>query len=338
MNKNRMILSIAGGAIGLGVLVVAYLTWSAMAAKTAAIEGDDEEGTPGLEAVESKAQSLSRQAIYPSAESVKAIDANVEKIQAWESEASKFVSRGDKVFPATTPAAFKTFLVSDAKRLALLPGSGNGPMIKEDFTFGPFREYIVEGKMPAETSLAQLQRQWDDVASVIEMLSAAGVVQLTDVQFKVKEAPVEQPKANKGKSNKSSKKVKTPVVQVVEPASYTYVFAFRTRQTGFVKAVNLLGTGERFCVVDDFGFQRPVDALSSALGGEVKKQQDSAKASGRSRRGRRAAVEEVKPTEKEDKKGLVTDPSLDEPFAVTMTVTVCDFRSLEKVDNGEEVK
>ena len=54
MNKNRMILAVAGGVIGLAVLVTAYLTWSSWAAKAAALEGDDE--NEGLEAVVAKAE------------------------------------------------------------------------------------------------------------------------------------------------------------------------------------------------------------------------------------------------------------------------------------------
>ena len=44
MNKTKMILAGTGGAIGLVVLVLAFLVWQAFSAKTAAIEGDDEEG------------------------------------------------------------------------------------------------------------------------------------------------------------------------------------------------------------------------------------------------------------------------------------------------------
>ena len=336
MNKNRMILAIAGGVIGVAVLATAYLAWSAMAAKTAAIEGDDEEGTLGLDSVVAKAQNLSHQEIYPCAASVRMIESNAQQVVEWQNEALKFVSRGDKVFKPTTPAAFKTFLVSDAKRLSMLPGAVNGVLMAENFTFGPFREYIVEGKMPAEAQLAQLQRQWDDVALVVELLAEAGIAQLTDVQLKVREAPVEESPKKARKSNKKSSKKKVESEPDRAPIANTYVFAFTTRPAAFVKAVNLLGTGERFTVVENFALQRPNDALASVLGGESK-QQDNQRA-GR-RRSRRAAAVEQEPAENSAlKNGIVTDPLLDAPFAVTMTLTVYDFRSLEDANMGEEVK
>ena len=63
MNKTKMTLAVIGGVMGLLVLGMAYFTWSAFSAKTAAIEGDDEEGTDGLETVVSKAQTLSRKPV-----------------------------------------------------------------------------------------------------------------------------------------------------------------------------------------------------------------------------------------------------------------------------------
>ena len=40
----------------------------------------------------------------------------------------------------------------------------------------------------------------------------------------------------------------------------------------------------------------------------------------------------------EAKSGIVTDPQLDAPLAVTMRVTVHDFRSLEDADKGDAGK
>ena len=72
MNKNRLILAVIGGVIAVAVLVAAFLVWQAHSAKVAAREGDEEEGTDGLETVVNRAQTLSRKPIYPCAESVKA--------------------------------------------------------------------------------------------------------------------------------------------------------------------------------------------------------------------------------------------------------------------------
>ncbi len=82
---------------------------------------------------------------------------------------------------------------------------------------------------------------------------------------------------------------------------------------------------------------RPRDVIVEALGGGKEKTATTSSSSSRRRR-RGAAVEEKKADENKDAQGgLVTDPILDEPFAVTLTVNVRDFRSLEE-DKKEEAK
>ena len=331
MNKNRMILAAIGGVIGLAVLVMAYFTWSAYAAKTAAIEGDEE--SEGLDTVVSKAQTLSHKPVYPCAESVKKTEEKAEQFADWKAEAAKLVSRGDKVFEKTTPAAFKTFIVSDAKRLAALPGAVNGALVKPAFDFGPFKDYIAEGKMPAEDKLAVLQRQWDDVAIIVEALSGCGIAELTGIELKERkvEEAVQPQKGKNQKANKARKPARKDAPEEKEPAAHTYAFTFTTRAPGFVKSINTLSTAERFIVVDDFTFTRAQDAIAEVLGGDEKKA--AQQASGRRNRRNRRAAAEVAPEEANDsakKNGIVTDPVLDAPFTAVLTVTVYDFRSLEE--------
>lgn len=328
MNKTKMILAGTGGVIGLTVLVMAYLTWSAFSAKTVALEGDEEEGTDGLETVMDKAESLSRltsnHPVYPCQESLKAIASNQSVIADWKNEATKLATRGDRVFPKTTPPAFKTFIVADAKRLAMLPGNVSGALVKPEFAFGPFREYIVEGKMPTEAQLPELQRRWDDVATVVELLSQSGVAELTDIQFKGAEAKAEETNL-KGKKKAAKGKKTEPAAE--GPKSYSYVFTFATKPAGFAKVLNTLAVSERFISVDGFTFSRAKDALAEALGGEEKK--EAAAFGGRRGRRRGAAVQEKKEEKKEAASGIVTDPLLEEPVSVMLTATVYDFRSLE---------
>ena len=335
MNKTKMILAVTGGVIGLAVLAMAYLTWNAFAAKTAALEGDEEEGTDGLETVMERAESLSRltpkHPVYPCKASVDAIKANQDKIDDWRAEATKLVTRGDRVFPTTTAAQFKDEIVKDAKRLAMLPGAVSGALVKPDFAFGPFREYIVEGKMPAEAQLAELRRRWDDVSTLVEILAKSGVAELTDVQFKAEEKKDEvQETKGKKKGPKAKDKGQKPASAIGNPSSYAYVLTFTTKPAGLVKALNALMVCERFVTVDDFTFGRAKDALGEALGGTEKKKDTAAQGRRRGRR-RGAAVQE----EKEDEKGaadsgIVTDPLLEEPISVVLTATVSDFHSLEE--------
>ncbi|MBR2839546.1 MAG: Amuc_1100 family pilus-like protein [Kiritimatiellae bacterium] len=339
MNKNRMILAAVGGVIALAVLVMAFLTWRAYSAKVAAQEGDDEEGVDGLETVVSKAETLSRKPIYPCAESVKALKDDTETVASWRAEALKFVARGDRPIEKTTPAAFKTFIVGDAKRIASLKGSVNGALVKPDFAFGPFKDYIAEGKMPPEASLAEIQRRWDDVATVAETLAACGVGEITEVAFRddaaAKEA-AEKENARKSRNRRDAKKGAAKEVSF-QPSAYGYTFAFTASPSALVKVVNALTTCERFIVIDGLSFDRTRDVIADALGGDEKKAEAQAPSGRRRRRGggdAAAALALAAAAASEDsdsaKGGIVTDPQIDAPFAVTMAFTVYDFKTMEE--------
>ena len=341
MNKTKIILAGTGGAIGLVVLVLAFLVWQSFSAKTAALEGDDEEGTEGLESVQDRVRSLSRKAVYPCKESVAALEKNLEDIDDWCKEGLSLATKGDRIYEKTTAPKFKTFLVSDAKRLAELPGAAGGKLVKPDFAFGPFTDYIVGGKMPSEAELAELQRKWDDVATVTELLAANGVAEITDIAFATvaKEEPETAKNAKGKKPVKRNAKAKAQTTKSPhEPRAFSYAFTFAARPAAFIKALNALEASERFITVENFSFSRPSDVIAEALGADEKKESEAA--ARRGRRGRRdAKASEEKPAAGElGKGGIVTDPLQDAPMTVTMTVTVCDFRSLEKEQAEEEGK
>ena len=342
MNKNRMMLAVAGGVTGLAVLVAAYFTWSSWAAKTAAIDGDDE--SEGLDAVVAKAERLSRNQVYPCAESVKATEESAEKLAEWMAGARRIAAGGDRVFPKTTSPAFKTFLVQDAKRLVSLPGSVSGAIAQPEFAFGPFKGYIAGGDLPPESQLAELQRRWDDIAVVTETLASSGIGELVDVQFKAAEKPQEEPqqnaRGNRRQAKKPAKKAEQKdKAQVGAVSSFSYVFSFTAKPQALVRAFNALETCERFISVDDFAFHRAKDSIAESLGGDEKKAEASQSGGRRRRRGGGAAAPQAEEKKGDAKSGIVTDPMLDAPFAVTMTVTVHDFGSLAGGDsNGEESK
>lgn len=330
MNKSKIILAAIGGVAGVAALVMAYLVWSAYSAQVAAMEGDDE-GTDGLETVLDQANKLSRKPVYPCAASVKAVESNELQVTEWKAEALKLASRGDRPTKATTPAQFKADMVVEAKRLLALPGSVQGLIAKPDFAFGPFKDYISEGKMPADAKLAELQRQWDDVVLIVEMLAQCGIAELTDIQFKAK---AEETQEEAKPARKMAKKVKAAAKaeSTFKPSAQTYVVTFTTRPLGFVKSLNALGTSERFMVVEGFTFTREKDVLTEALGGGEKK--DAAQQSGRRRR--RGAAVEQKAEEEKPKNGIITDPLLDAPFKVELTVSTYDFRTLDDTQKEEE--
>ena len=337
MNKTKMILAVTGGTVGLLVLVMAYFSWSAFSAKTAAIEGDDE-GTDGLETVVAKANTLSKKAVYPCAKSITEIDANRAKVEEWKVEAMKLAVRGDKTFESTRPAAFKSFLMADARRLASLPGMVSGMLVKPEFTFGPFKDYIYGGMMPTDDQIPALQRQWDDIATIVGMLAESGISELVEIKLKgAADGAAPQQQEVRGKGKAKAKRGEGDLAE--QPECNTYIFSFTAKPTAFAKAVNALETSERFTVVEGFSFSRPRDAISEALGGDKKESAVATSRRGRRGAGRRGAAEEEDDSA-QGKNGIITDPMLDDPLKVEMTISVYDFRSkvgAEATENTEEV-
>ena len=337
MNKTKMTLIGIGGGLGLLVLVAAYLAWSAFSDKSVAQEGDYDGEVTGLDSVMEEAQNLSRKGVYPCAASLREIESNRTALVEWSKEAMKLASRGDRVFPKVTPAQFKTDIVNEADRLRKLPGSVLGALTKPDFAFGPFKDYVAGGSMPKEADLPELQRKWDDVVTVVEILAQCGVTELTDVAFATKKEQEAEETNQKGRRNqrKPNRKAASP-----EPKAgvFSYVVSFSTRPAALVKVLNALVVCERFVTVDELPFTRPRDVIASVFGEDEK--EAAAGAGRRGRRGRRgrAEAEESQSAENPDaasKNRIVTDPLQDEPMNVVLTVTIDDFNSLADGEKGE---
>ena len=331
MNKTKMILAVTGGAIGLVVLGMALFVWFAVSERTVAIEGDDEEGIEGLESVLDAAQTLGRKSVYPCAANVAAIESNRTQVADWQRSATALAARGDRVFEKTTPAAFKAFIVSDARRLSGKPGAAEGRLTKPSFDFGPFKDYISGGKLPAEGDLAALQRKWDDVATVTEALAASGIAELTDVQFKEKKDTADDKRRDAASPKNKNRNAQSDDSATPQPVAFSYVFTFTAKPSALVKAINALATGERFTVVDNFTLNRSADTLFAAMGseGKVEAKQASSGRHGRRRGGNAAAAEVSGKETAAPQNAVVADPSADSALlTVVLTVTVHDFGTL----------
>ena len=331
MNKSKIILASVGGVVALASLVLAYLVWDALSTKG--------ERASDLEALTSQADRLIRLPVYPGAAGVKAYGENAAAYSGWREEAVRVASAGDMVFEATTPPAFKTFLVEEAQRLSALPGGVDGKIVKPGFPFG-FKDYITGGVLPQKADLPRLQREWHDVATVIETLAASGVSEILDVTVgavkpAVEEKPEDQRRNRRGNNARANRKAQDEKPVGPQPAISAFTIEFLARPAALVGAVNAFVTTPRFVVVDSFSFARPVDEIAAALG--EKKKDDSA-GGRRGRRGRRGALAEEEPKDEgEEKKGFFTDPLKAAPLKVRMSFSVYDFRSLE-ADGAAEKK
>ena len=321
MKKSKVILASVGGVVLVASLALAYMIWSAYSEKTERVEEfDDAVSTAGR---------LTALPVYPGPAGVKAYKDNAEVYSAWRAEALKAASSGDKKFEPTSPAAFKTFLVEDARRLSDLPGGVDGKLVKSDFPFG-FKDYITGGVLPRQEDLARLQREWNDVATVVEGLAGAGVVEVLDVALKAAEAKQPAVDARGRKPKKGEEEDAGPAQDVTR-----FTVSFLARPAAIVAAANAFVGCERFVVVEDFAFERTKDDLVETIGGDSQKKDDSASGGGRrGRRGRRgrggdepAPEAQQEAAEGSGKSGLVTDPLKASPFKVTMTFAVYDFRS-----------
>lgn len=331
MSKTKMILAAVGGVSAVAIIAAGVFVWLQVSARTVAIEGDEE--TEGLEYVQSSADRLMRQPIRPCDESIRELTQAREELLAWKDETFRFAARGDRPIAKLSDAAFKEFLIRDAKRLQALPAGTTNKTLEASFEFGPFKPYIAEGKMPEREVLQTLQRNWDDLSLIIETLSACGISRVTAVTLEKAAEPKEETTAKNKKNKKSSKKMAAPVFK---PASFTYTFTCLTRPAAFVKALNAFQASERFIAVDDFIIRRSKDTLSDALMGE--KKDESATPSRRGGRRRGARSEEAETKADEPTIAVMTDPQNDLPFEAVLKLTVHDMRSLEEAPKEEDDK
>ena len=330
MNKTKTILAVAGGVIGLAILVMAYFTWDAFARKSAAFEGNEEE--EGLETYAKRVSTLLGKKPAPNAANTKQLGKNKMSVEEWKTAMWRYAGVGDWCAPeGITPALFKESIVRDARRLAGKPGNADGKFMKPDFAFGPFKEYLAD-KLPPKDKMARLQRQWHDIMSLCDLLATNGVSQIVDLQVVEREA--EAPVENKGAKASAKQRKAAAAAARRQPSVETYKISFQTGPASFVAVVRLLSFQERFTIVDDFKFVHVRDAISEALGVGEKAEATTAASTRRNRRRRGAVEEQKQAAEPEKKNTVVFDPEKDSLLQVELTVSVCDFRTLEDDKEG----
>lgn len=335
MSKIQMTLAAIGGVIGVAVIGAGAFAYLSYAAKSAAIDGDEEGETQGLVTLVEDAQKCLKKTIFPCEKSVSELKAAREGLEAWKDEAFKHVSRGDRPVPPTSVAQFKEFMIAEAHTIADLPEGTTNKVTDAAFDFGPFKPYISEGKMPEQSELKDLQRKFDDVSTLLRMMAGSGVTKVTKLELKSAEKKEAEPEPTKRGRGKQQKKVEEPKLVT---ACETYQITCRMTPSALVKTLNAFAASERYIVVNDFTLALERDAIGASLAGEAKKEEATT-----SRRGRRrsAAVEEEQPKvegAEAPKVSLVTDPATDSAFTAVITVSVHDFKTLEETKEEEEAK
>ena len=319
LNRNQMTLCAIGGVFAVGAAALGWFLWSAI----------DESG----EALGERDSSMSAidnfysAKVFPSAESLEAVNANTAEIAAWRETAKIIAARGDKSFVETTPPSFKQFLQSEQVRLSSLPGMVDGKICAPGFAFG-FDKYLGQSPtMPERNDLPKLQRQLDFIAEAVELFADAGIAEVKAVKrddspaAPVVEEAAPAPRPARGKGNKQEA-AEGPIATSLE-----YSFQLLASPKALVTVMNRLNSEFRFTVVTTLNFTSSRDLISENFAARDKAESDAKNNQGnrRRRRGRGEAEAEEEDAVKPADTGIVIDPEIDAPLTVDLTVKVYDF-------------
>ena len=299
------------GYVSLGLWVVlagglGYLAYDASSSRT--------EAEATLEEENSAFNRFNNAPVFPSATSIASVKSNEMAWSIWYDTAFSLAHRGDKDIPLETPPVFKQRLQSTVRRLQALSGEVSGKLSQPTFYFG-FDKFLGEtDALPQSAEIPVLAAQLDFIEGFAEMLAEAGVMEVKSLVC-VPQNPEDTECAR----------------------HLDYKVTFASRPAGIVRTINALATSTRFVSIDGFSFKETGDSITPRLSSDGKK--DEASGGRRGRRGRRgAAVEEEKVDDSRKENRVVTDPSANAVFDVSMTVKVYDFRTPPETDDTSKSK
>ena len=299
------------GYVSLGLWVVlagglGYLAYDASSSRT--------EAESTLEEENSAFNRFNNAPVFPSATSIASVKSNEMAWSIWYDTAFSLAQRGDKDIPLETPPVFKQRLQSTVRRLQALSGEVSGKLSQPTFYFG-FDKFLGEADaLPQSAEIPVLAAQLDFIESFAEMLAEAGVMEVKSLVC-VPQNPEDTECAR----------------------HLDYKVTFASRPAGIVRTINALATSTRFVSIDGFSFKETGDSITPRLSSDGKK--DEASSGRRGRRGRRsAAAEEEKVDDSRKENRVVTNPSANAVFDVSMTVKVYDFRTPQETDDTSKSK
>lgn len=328
LSKQQML-----GAVGAGVFVLcagglgfgAYMAWDGRN------EAEEE-----LEAVSGKFKSHYAAPVFPSKGSLDSVKSNLTNYTAWYESALALAARGDRRFADETPPIFKQRLQGEVRRMSALAGGVEGRIAAPTFLFG-FEQYLGEGGvLPKGEDVPRLAVQLDTIASVVDILAEAGVLELKSVKrIEDKSKSDEDDDDGRRGKGKSAKGAEAP-----EETCLEYAFEFTTRPAALVATLNSLTSSERFMTVKNLSFRETADVIVDHLNAaeNAEDQKASGKSSGdrRRRRGGAATAESSKKAGTVDP--LVIDPELDAPILVNFVLEVRDFGRAKSVEASAEAE
>ena len=299
------------GYVSLGVWVLlagglGYLAYDASGSRT--------EAEATLEEENSAFNMFNNAPVFPSAASIDSVKSNEMSWSIWYDIAFSLAKRGDREMSTEQPMVFKQRLQSTVRRLQALAGEVSGKLSQPTFYFG-FDKFLGEADaLPQSAEIPVLASQLDFIESFAEMLAEAGVMEVKSLVC-VPQNPEDTECAR----------------------HLDYKVTFASRPAGIVKTINALAASTRFVSIDGFSFRETGDSITPRLASDGKK--DEASGGRRGRRGRRgAAVEEEKVDDSRKENRVVTNPSANAVFDVSMTVKVYDFRTPPDTEDNSKSK
>lgn len=325
MTKQQKIGVCLGGAFGLCVLALGWFFYSAYADHQAALEGDDEEGTKGLNAAQEENNRYYAQSNpFPSAGAIASVKSNEAAYAAWKAGSLKLASKGDcpPSPPGLAPTVFKNALYEQVTKMQKLPGGVVGRICATTFQFG-FDKYLGEaGGTPEQKDIPKLYAQLTTITNVVDLLAKSGVLEVRAFErLEAQEEPDEENMRTARGRNKGGKgNAEKDEASAEGPKCYDFRLEYTVRASGFVKVLNGLAKSPRFYIVSDFGFEHEGESLKARLD-RMSSGSTSGETSSRSRRRRGQEKKEQENAES----GFVTNPETDSPILVRMKLSVYDF-------------
>lgn len=285
-------------ALGLWVILAGIAGYMAYEASSARSEAEST-----LEQENDAFRRFNDAPVFPSPASIAGVKTNETMYGAWYEAAFALAGRGDEDLPAETPSVFKQRLQSAVRKLQNLPGEANGKLSQPTFFFG-FETFLGEADaLPLPAEIPLLAEQLHFIEHFGEILAEAGVCEV---------------------------KALTRVVPKTDgecARHRDYTVTFSSRPAGMVRVLNALAADHRFVAVDGLAFRETGDSITARLAGdEEKKAAESRRGRGRGR-GRRGDDAPAENEEGKKENRVVTDPTVNSVFDVTMTLKVYDFRT-----------
>jgi len=262
--------------------------------------------------------------VFPSEENIERTKANQKELEGWLLNASNILHQGDLPAEQLTPSAFKQDLQAAVRKLSGHAGSKKGKIVLPVFHFG-FDQYLGESdSLPQMDNVPRLTSQLRIIEKVCNELYAANITSLESIKREVFESakteevrPEENSRRRRSSSNKNSSG-SNKTVQEDNSSDYfskqRFTFEFVATPAAFVEVLNKLASTDLFIVVAETSFVKTGDQLAVLQAGAKK---DDAE-----------GVVKKDPATMTHVERMITNPDIDPPVKVTLTIDVFSFKGV----------